>query len=91
MQQRGEAIREAKRAFKIDLFFSVFFIVFIEKIFCFGIFCFLRTESMSEDAPNNPVNNGRRGCWTGRFNEERPRKPARRKIMSARYHFFFSK
>ena len=62
IQQRGEEIIVAKSAREIDLFFSVFFIAFRERIFCLGIFCFFRIEVIREDAPNKPVKRGRRGC-----------------------------
>ncbi len=34
--------------------------------------------------PKRPVRSGRRGSFNGRFNTAKPRKPARRKIASAR-------
>ncbi len=39
-------------------------------------------EIINADEPKSPVSKGSKGCLTGRFNEKKPRKPAKMKIVN---------
>ena len=62
---------------------SSFFVRANFSIFCSGIIVLVLIELIIVDAPNNPVSNGRIGCWIFKLNDEIPRNPARMKIIIA--------
>src|SRR3989344_4577886 len=58
-------------------------------LFCFGITDFCRRLSMSIDRPNNPDNNGNKGCFRfGILNTNNPNEPDNRKTTKLCSHFF---
>lgn len=71
------AIPELANSFLLTL------ILVIGRISCLGSFCFLIIEVINEDAPNKPVNNGKRDSFIFRFKVDKPRKPARKKTSKA--------
>jgi len=80
--QRGEAIVAPRRGFNSFIFGF--------NISCFGINGFVFIERIKFEAPNNPVNKGKRGWDIFRLSTKYPRKPVSKKIDNAE-NFFFSR
>ena len=86
----GEDINEAEIDFVIEDFFKFENICFIFIICWVGKVCFFVIDVINDDAPNNPVNNGRKGSFKFKFRVAIPRNPANKNITNAHSLFSFS-
>ena len=78
---KGAEIILPRDALKNSLFGILIFLIL--GVFCFGILILSFRLTINAEDPNNPVSNGSKGSFTGRFKAEKPINPAIKNITNA--------